>query len=280
MIKLKKFIKNIIEVSGYKLIKKGSSKPSGIPGTFYDQDNLHTNNNHEFVRDESFIAAYDRACKAQGSMKSTAINIFDSDSEDKEHHWHWRVHIGLWAVSHASKLSGDFVECGVNRGMLSSAIMKYLNWDSLGKKFYLIDTYTGIDQKLLTESEIEEGFLDINKQLLNSEFYVSNVDSVKENFSEWENIVIVEGSVPQVLNDLNVEKVAFLHLDMNNAVPEMAALDFFWDNLVPGGIILMDDYAYNGYRNQKLGLDKIAIKKGVKIASLPTGQGLLIKPYQ
>ena len=89
----------------------------------------------------------------------------------------------------------------------------------------------------------------------------------------------MEGSVPQVLNDLNVEKVAFLHLDMNNAVPEMAALDFFWDNLVPGGIILMDDYAYNGYRNQKLGLDKIAIKKGVKIASLPTGQGLLIKPY-
>jgi len=277
MIKLKLFIKNIIEFSGYKLIKKGSSKPSGIPGSFYDQDGLQTNHNHEFVRDESFSAAYDRACKAQGSMKSTAINIFDSDSKDKEHHWHWRVHIGLWAVSHASKLSGDFVECGVNRGMLSSAIMKYLNWDSLGKQFYLIDTYKGIDQTLLTEAEVDEGFVEMNDNLLDSKFYVSSVDSVKENFSEWQNKTIVEGSVPEVLNKLSIDKVAFLHLDMNNAVPEMAALDFFWDNLVPGGIILMDDYAYNGYRNQKLGLDKIASKKGVKIASLPTGQGLLIK---
>ena len=65
---------------------------------------------------------------------------------------------------------------------------------------------------------------------------------------------------------------------MNSTVPEVAALDFFWHRLVPGAFILMDDYAYNGYRNQKLRMGEAARKKGVKIASLPTGQGLLIKP--
>jgi hypothetical protein len=175
-------------------------------------------------------------------------------------------------------LEGDFVECGVNRGMLSSGIMKYLKWDSLGKNLFLVDTFQGIDQSQLTEFEKEGGYLEKNEQLLSSKFYVSGIESVKSNFAEWKNITIVEGAIPQILKGIDVEKVAYLHLDMNNATLEMAALDFFWDRLVPGAFVLMDDYAYDGYRNQKLGLDEVAKKKGVKIASLPTGQGLLIKP--
>ena len=87
-------------------------------------------------------------------------------------------------------------------------------------------------------------------------------------------ITIIEGMVPQVLKNLDVGAVANLHLDMNNATPEMAALEFFWDFLIPGTFILMDDYAYNGYHNQKLGLDEVAKKKGVKIASLPHRTGV------
>ena len=252
--------------------------PSGKPGTYYDQDSLRTNHNHEFVFEPEFVEAYARACKAQGSMKSLAKDIFNPDPGEPEYHWHWRVHIGLWVAFQASMLDGDFVECGVNRGMLSSGIMKYLKWDSLGKNFFLVDTFQGMDQSLLTEPEKEGGYLEKNEQLLSSKFYVNGVESVKANFAEWKNITIVEGAIPQILKGIDVGKVAYLHLDMNSATPEMAALDYFWDRLVPGAFVLMDDYAYDGYRNQKLGLDEVAKKKGVKIASLPTGQGLLIKP--
>jgi hypothetical protein len=41
---------------------------------------------------------------------------------------------------------------------------------------------------------------------------------------------------------------------------------------------LLDDYAYHGYRQQKLGMDRFAASRGVQVLSLPTGQGLLIKP--
>jgi hypothetical protein len=47
---------------------------------------------------------------------------------------------------------------------------------------------------------------------------------------------------------------------------------------VPGAFVLFDDYAYVGYRVQKLALDRAAQAKGVPIAALPTGQGLLLKP--
>ena len=76
---------------------------------------------------------------------------------------------------------------------------------------------------------------------------------------------------------VKTEKVAYLHLDMNCAPPEVAALEYFWQYLVPGAFVLLDDYAYRGFECQKAAMDKVAAEKNSKIVSLPTGQGLLIK---
>ena len=65
---------------------------------------------------------------------------------------------------------------------------------------------------------------------------------------------------------------------MNCSPPEVAAADYFWNKMSPGGLILLDDYAYRGYEPQKHAMDKFAQEKGVGIASLPTGQGLIQKP--
>ena len=67
-------------------------------------------------------------------------------------------------------------------------------------------------------------------------------------------------------------------LDMNIVVPKRAALAYFWDKLVPGGIVLFDDYGWLGYIAQKKAHDEFAASMGVKILNLPTGQGMLIKP--
>jgi hypothetical protein len=58
----------------------------------------------------------------------------------------WRVYTACWAASHAVNLPGDFVECGVNRGGMALTIMEYLNFNSLGKRFFLLDTYCGSPQ--------------------------------------------------------------------------------------------------------------------------------------
>lgn len=269
IVKIRTLLKRFFEITGYTVVRKTATIPSGIPGTYYDQDGLRTIHNHEFMLDPSFQEAYKRGIQAQGSMKRPG---------EPEYHWHWRVHIGLWAAFSASKFDGDFVECGVNKGFLSSCIMTYLKWDSLGRTFYLVDTFRGLDERFISDAERKAGVLDRNIRWLECGFYVSGVESVKSNFSEWKNVKIIEGSIPEILKECKSEKVVFLHLDLNCSAPEVAALDYFWDRLVPGAFILMDDYAYYGYRNQKLGMDAFVNKKGLKIASLPTGQGLLIKP--
>jgi hypothetical protein len=61
-------------------------------------------------------------------------------------------------------------------------------------------------------------------------------------------------------------------------MPEIAAIQFVWERLVPGAVVLLDDYAYYGYFSQKLAMDQFAREKGINIMSLPTGQGLVLKP--
>ena len=64
---------------------------------------------------------------------------------------------------------------------------------------------------------------------------------------------------------------------MNIAAPEVAALEFFWDKLVIGAVVLLDDYGFQHYAEQYEAMNDFAAKHNVAIATLPTGQGLLIK---
>lgn len=227
----------------------------------YCRDGLITVHNHDFLKDERFRTAYDRGLKADGV----------------DYRFHWRVHVALWVASCASRLEGDFVECGVNRGFLSSALLASLNWNSLDKSLYLLDTFKGPDPRFLSPEEKAGRHLDPKHLAASKEFYATTVESVRENFAEWNRIHIVEGAIPETLSLVDAERICFLHLDLNCSPPEVAALDYFWDRLVPGGFVLLDDYAYVGFRSSKTGMDKLAARRGVSVLSLPTGQGLLIK---
>ncbi|HMH03675.1 MAG TPA: class I SAM-dependent methyltransferase [Candidatus Udaeobacter sp.] len=243
-------------------VPPASTNFSHAEGHVYDQDGLRSIHNHEFMDDPAFRKAYERGIRAARD----------------DYRWHWRVHIGLWAAACAARLEGDFVECGVNRGFLASAIMDYLNWDSLGKHFYLLDTFRGLDERFVSSADRASGAVEKNQKSLTSGFYVEGIEEVQANFSQWKNVSLIEGSIPETLPQIRAKKIAYLHLDMNCSMPEIAAIQFVWDRLVPGALVLLDDYAYYGYFSQKLAMDQFAQEKGIKILSLPTGQGLVLKP--
>jgi hypothetical protein len=227
----------------------------------YDQDGLRTVHNHEFMQDPQFCRAYERGVAAVGY----------------DYGWHWRVHVGLWVASCANQLEGDFVECGVNRGFLSSAIMEDLDWNQSGKMFYLLDTFAGVDEKEIIQRPHTQEEIEINRRRKERGYYVLDVEEVRKNFSQWRNVRIIQGRVPETLPMIEATRIAYLHLDMNYAEPEVAALEYLWDRLVPRALALFDDYAFVGYEAQKKALDELTKRLGSRVLSLPTGQGLLIK---
>lgn len=238
--------------SGYELVNLQS---------LYEFDGLHTIHGPRFQNDVRFRAAWKRGSEA---------SYGDSRGD-------WRVHIGLWAAAAAARVKGDFVECGVNAGFLSSAILHYLNWANLGKKFHLVDTFAGPVLEQFSAEEIERGLDQRAKRAMAAEDYVTDMERIRRNYQEWEGIEILRGAVPQVLPTVRATAIAFLHLDMNCAFPEAEALRFFWDRISTGGIVIMDDYNYFGYDAQGDALDRVAGELGVTILSLPTGQGMLVK---
>jgi hypothetical protein len=88
---------------------------------------------------------------------------------------------------------------------------------------------------------------------------------------------VTQGRVPEILHEIAPEKIAFLHLDLNNASAELGALELLFDRVVPGGSIVFDDYGWHVYRAQKLAEDAFLNPRNYHVLELPTGQGLLIK---
>lgn len=227
----------------------------------YDEDGLRTIHDASFADDPAFQAAYARGVRAAG----------------RDHCWRWRVHVGVWAARTAAHLDGDFVECGVGHGALASSVMHALEWDGR-RACWLFDTFAGLDAGQASAAEVAAGSLERSRAHVASGLYATSVDAVRANFAEWPNVHVVAGRVPESLVPVPIARVAFLHLDMNCAAPEIAALEHFWPRLAPGAVVLLDDYAYHGYGEQKRAMDTWARGHGVAILSMPTGQGLLLRP--
>jgi hypothetical protein len=73
------------------------------------------------------------------------------------------------------------------------------------------------------------------------------------------------------------EKVAFLHLDLNNMEAEIGTLEILWDRIVPGGVLVLDDFGWAAYRKQFVAEITWLGERGHRILEMPTGQGLVIK---
>lgn len=182
----------------------------------------------------------------------------------------WRAHVVAWASDVASRLDGDFVECGVNRGGYARMVLDYLGPRMTSRRFYLLDTFDGLVPEQISAAEVSNGIRDAYS-------YANCFEDVKRTFAEFPNVILVQGAVPATLGQVTAERIAFLSIDMNCAAPEIAAAEHFWDRLVPGAMVVLDDYGHPLHQEQRLAFDDFARRHGVDILSLPTAQGLMVK---
>ncbi|MGH7041381.1 MAG: TylF/MycF/NovP-related O-methyltransferase [Acetobacteraceae bacterium] len=228
----------------------------------YDGSGLRTfGKSTEFLADPRFRRAHSRGWNS-GHKKVRHI-------DDNR----WIVHVALWAAGQAAKVAGDFVECGVDTGMLSLAICDWLDFNALDRDFWLFDTFDGIPEAQMSDAE-RTGI----GGWQNRNCYEECFEVARANFAEWPRCRLVRGMVPDSLSAFpEGRRVAYLSIDMNIVLPEIAAIEFFWDRMTPGGIILLDDYGWATHTPQRDAFDAFARRQGVSILSIPTGQGLMIR---
>lgn len=188
----------------------------------------------------------------------------------------WRMHTLAWAGEQALRVAGDFVELGVYRGFSARMVCSFLDFGKLSeRRYFLYDTFTGFDPRISGGGDFLRG----TSWMSHAQSHYSNPDNlghVVARFAREPNVVIVKGAVPESLAHAP-ESVAFLHVDLNSPKAEAAAYDFFWERLVSGAIIVIDDYGWANMAQQQGVAKEFFKRKGLPILELPTGQGLVVK---
>jgi len=216
--------------------------------TLYCADNIITwNKNLSFLRDPFFLQTL--------NSKENTIT---------EKRIIWRTYILLHFAEYASNADGDFLELGCHTGHTAFEVLRYIDLAILKKQYYLYDLFKWEDGD-------EHSLLAAHKD---PQMY----EKVLDRFSDYDYVHVIKGSVPESFDHGFPEKIAFAHIDMNHPAPESAALERLLPRLSSGGVVVFDDYGWWTLSAQKVALDSIALKFGLTILEIPTGQGLLIKP--
>lgn len=174
----------------------------------------------------------------------------------------WRRYVQACAAYHCVQLPGDFVECGVYAGTGVKTVMDYLGGRDFPKTFWAYDTFDYNPVEGRSFADQKDGMF----------------DTVRTRFEGYGQVRLARGLLPGVLDAHCPQSIAYLHLDLNSAEHEIAVLERLFPLIVPGGILILDDYEWASvYRTQKLAEDAWFDARQYRVMPLPTGQGLVFK---
>jgi hypothetical protein len=217
-----------------------------VEGGYYLGDNLFTwMRNLSVLEDIAFREAWE-------------ANIINASDEAIL----WRRYILCCAAFHAVHLDGDFVECGALYGTGVKTVIDYFGKHKFIKPFWVYDTFDTNPVEGHAFPGQEEGLY----------------EQVQERFAGYDQVRLIKGLLPDTLAQQSPCQIAYLHIDLNKAEFEIAVLEALFDRIVPGGVLILDDYEWSGiYRQQKIQEDTWLSARHYRVFPLPTGQGLVLK---
>jgi len=192
-------------------------------------------------------------------------------------------------------LPGDIVEVGVSRGA------SLFTWHKLIEIFCPTDTsrkIIGFDSfEGLTDFNEHDGALDpgVGKSVggwsansVEREVYALKDIHNRDNVLARERVILVKGRIQDTLPGFLASRpgmrISLLHLDADLYEPTMATLDGLWDLVVPGGVVVFDEYGLPPWAGEGAAFDEFREKRGLtglKIEKFPwslTPNGFVIKP--
>ena len=174
-------------------------------------------------------------------------------------------------------LPGDIVELGVYRGsslMSWANFMEIRNMGDRHKKIVGFDNFKGFgdfDEKDGKESpdvgkkaggfnsnEFEDQLRDAINIFDNDRFipYKPRIHLVKGN---------IEETIPQYIQENPGMRISLLHFDVVLYRPTLVALQHMWDLVVPGGVVIFDEYGIPPWEGESKAVDEFFADKSVNL---------------
>jgi O-methyltransferase len=141
------------------------------------------------------------------------------------------------AAEACRELDGDVVECGVYQGGSATAIGLAVRGH--GRRLWLYDSFQGLPAPTAADGEQAARFtgeLAGDPERVRSRLAAVGLSA--------EAIVLREGWFADTFSQPGPERVAMLHVDVDFYEPVRAVLKHFYDRVVDGGVIILDDFAW------------------------------------
>lgn len=203
--------------------------------------------------------------------------------EDDEYLSHWRLfkeHSGeriherrfhLYYLAKSTRhLAGDTAECGVLHGGGSFLIMRATASDN--RTHHIFDSFQGLS----SPGSLDQVTQDRTSQWEEGDLHV-NEDIVTQNLSGFGNFMTYRGWIPSRFDELSERRFSFVHIDVDLYQPTYDSLAFFYDRMVPGGIMVCDDYGFETCPGAHKAYNDFMADKPEEIIHLTGGQGVIIK---
>src|SRR5215204_4059638 len=231
--------------------------PSPPPSDYvYQGDGLATVGYSPFQHDPEWSAAYEEMA-SEWYPERPGLDI------------RWRMWILTSVARQTRQLPGNVAEFGVYRAGCARMILGTVG-TAPDARYHLFDTFAGIPDSELTEGERAQGFVG---RLSNT-----SVDYVRERLAPWRaRLVFHVGDIFETIPRADTGDLSLVHMDLNASAPTRIALEYAYERLVPGGIIVFDDYGHGEENDQRTVIDEVCGPLPENLIVLPSRQALLVR---
>jgi hypothetical protein len=160
-------------------------------------------------------------------------------------------------------LPGDTAECGVWTGSSSWFIAEHFAGQD--KVHHGFDSFEG-----LSEPSPEDGGYWHGGDLCTPE------DVARTTLADFE-VKLYRGWIPGRFQEIESGTFCFVHVDVDLFEPTRDSIEFFYPRMVPGGVMLFDDYGFLTCPGATSAVNGYMAERPEPVIEVPTGQGFLIK---
>jgi O-methyltransferase len=136
-------------------------------------------------------------------------------------------------------IPGDVVECGVYNGGTAAILARAATRSTMNRTVWLFDSFQGMPPTTEVDGDAAKEWVG---KLAASPEKVREV--LKLTGAKLDRVRIVEGLFEESFKGIEVPRIAILNLDCDWYDSVKLCLHKFYDCVVPGGFVCLDDYGY------------------------------------
>jgi len=196
-----------------------------------------------------------------------------------------RMEWALNQVAQSAAGTGLLVECGVAAGASLAHMMAHSRGNALGYEVVGFDSFEGFPDASEYDSNkfrSDSPEFRVYRKFTQSVVRGNIADALSVPEADLSELTLVKGWIPESFAAFDFSKgIALLHLDVDLYEPYKASLEELWDHMLPGGLVLFDEYDVGRdeekWPGAKKAIDEFCERGGLEIQRHWTGRAHLQK---